>query len=188
MIGQARQNFPHLTFVLQDAATMQHQAEFDAVFSNAALHWMLNREAVARAVSNALKPGGRFVAELGGRGNIRSMERAIESVARRWLGDATPAARTYYPALGEYAAMLESVGLEVCNAVLFDRPTLLEGECGMENWIRQFKAYYFDPLPPADAAKAISEVVEQLRPTAYRNGTWFADYRRLRFVAFKVDL
>lgn len=186
MIGQARQNFPQLSFVLQDAATMQFQEQFDAVFSNAALHWMLHREAVARSVAAALKIGGRFVAELGGRGNIHEIERAIETVARRYFGAAVPARRTYYPAPGEYASLLEAVGFEVRSAVLFDRPTLLEGEAGMENWIRQFKAYYFESLSPPEAARAIREVVEELRPIAFRNGTWVADYRRLRFVAVKT--
>ena len=182
MIGQARQNFPQLSFVLQDAAEMQFQEQFDAVFSNAALHWMLDREAIVRAVAAALKPGGRFVAELGGRGNIRQIERALQTIARRYLGDAIPAKRTYYPALGEYAAFLETHGLEVTMAVLFDRPTPLEGEAGMENWIRQFKAYYFEALPPELAVKAIREVVEELRPIAFQEGRWTADYRRLRFI------
>jgi trans-aconitate methyltransferase len=186
MIGQARQNFPQLSFVLQDAATMDFRGEFDAVFSNAALHWMLDRVAVAGAVATALKAGGRFVAELGGRGNIRSIEAAIEEVARRWLGNNAPARRTYYPALGEYAALLEERGLEVRTALLFDRPTPLEGVAGMANWIRQFKGYYFEALPAGDAAKAIGEVVELLRPTAFRDGVWIADYRRLRITAVKT--
>ena len=186
MIGQARQNFPQLSFVLQNAVEMEFENGFDAVFSNAALHWMLDREAVAERVAAALKPGGRFVAELGGRGNVRNIEAAIELIARRYLGAAVPAKKTYYPALGEYAALLEANGLEVRNAMLFDRPTPLEGEAGMENWIRQFKAYYFEALPPAEATKAIREVVEELRPTAFRDGQWLADYRRLRLLAVKI--
>lgn len=186
MIGQARQNFPRLNFVLKDAAHLDYKDAFDAVFSNAALHWMLDREAVVRSVAAALKSGGRFVAELGGRGNIRAIERAVETVSERYLGDCMPAKRTYYPALGEYASLLESHGLEVHFATLFGRPTPLEGSSGMENWIRQFKAYYFEALPPAEVTKAIRETAEELRPTAFRDGTWIADYRRLRFVAVKV--
>ncbi|HZS54541.1 MAG TPA: class I SAM-dependent methyltransferase [Bryobacteraceae bacterium] len=185
MIGQARQNFPRLTFVLQDAAQMKFQQQFDAIFSNAALHWMLDRAAVARSIAGALKPDGRFVGELGGQGNVYNIEHALEVVARRYLGSRLPAKRTYYPALGEYASLLEAQGLEVRSAILFDRPTPLEGEAGMENWIRQFKAYYFESLPSTDAAKAIREVVEELRPIAFREGRWIADYRRLRLVAVK---
>jgi trans-aconitate methyltransferase len=186
MIGQARQNFPELSFVLQDATRIGFQNEFDAVFSNAALHWMLDQRAVARGISSALKRGGRLIAELGGRGNIRHIEQAIESVAYRYFGDAIPAKRTYYPALGEYAGLLEEHGLEVRNAVLFDRPTPLEGKTAMADWIRQFKGYYFESLTPPQAEKAIGEVVEQLRPTAFRDGVWVADYRRLRLAAIKL--
>ncbi|HEX4750539.1 MAG TPA: methyltransferase domain-containing protein [Bryobacteraceae bacterium] len=186
MIGQARQNFPLLHFVLKDAAHLDYKDEFDAVFSNAALHWMLDREAVVRGVAAALKPGGRFVAELGARGNIRAIERAVETVSKRYLGDSMPARRTYFPALGEYASLLETHGLEVRFATLFDRPTPLVGSSGMENWIRQFKAYYFEALASAEATKAIQEAAEELRPIACRNGIWTADYRRLRFVAVKV--
>jgi trans-aconitate methyltransferase len=184
MIGQARQNFPQLSFVLQDASEMQFHEQFDAVFSNAALHWMLDRIEVARAVTASLKPGGRFVAEMGGRGNIRNIEREIESVASRYLAH-PPAKRTYYPALGEYTSLLEREGLEVRMAVLFDRPTPLEGEAGMEDWIRQFKSYYLEPLAADERAKAIREVAEALRPIAFRDGRWIADYRRLRFLAVK---
>jgi trans-aconitate methyltransferase len=185
MIGQARQNFPQLSFILQDASDMKFDQQFDAVFSNAALHWMLDRTAVARGVAASLKAGGRFVGEMGGKGNIRHVEQALASVARRYFGKDVPAKRTYYPALGEYACLLEKHDLEVRNAVLFDRPTPLEGEAGMEDWIRQFKSYYFEALPAPEAAKAIREVVEELRPIAFRNGRWTADYRRLRFVAVK---
>ncbi len=147
MIGQARQNFPELRFVLEDAAAMPFENEFDAVFSNAALHWMLDFSGVAKAVSKALRKGGRFVAELGGKGNIQEIERTIEAIARRRLGDALPERRTLYPSVGEYSSILEAQGLEVRSAVLFDRPTPLEGPEGMANWIRQFKSYCFEPLP-----------------------------------------
>ena len=165
---------------------MEYRDEFDAVFSNAALHWMLDREAVLRGVSAALKVGGRFVAELGGRGNIASLESAVESVARRYLGDILPDKRTYYPSLGEYAVLLEEHSLEVRFATLFDRPTKLEGEAGMEDWVRQFRRFCFESLPSVQASKAIREVAEELRSSACRDGVWIANYRRLRFVAVKI--
>jgi trans-aconitate methyltransferase len=186
MIGQARQNYPHLRFVLEDAARMQFESEFDAVFSNAALHWMLDAAAVAKAVARALEIGGRFVAELGGRGNIALIEEAIMTVATRHCGDAIPKKRTYYPSAGEYASLLESCGLEVRMAQLFDRPTPLDGEQGMENWIHQFKWYYFETLPAKQADDAVRDITELLRSSLFRDGQWYADYRRLRIVAVKV--
>ncbi|MBV9294819.1 MAG: methyltransferase domain-containing protein, partial [Acidobacteriaceae bacterium] len=164
MIGQARQNYPQLRFVLQDAADMDFTDEFDAVFSNAALHWMLEVTGVARAIARALRKGGRLVAELGGKGNIRQIECAIEAVAARYYGaDSLPARRTFYPSIGEYASVLESCGLEPRSALLFDRPTPLEGEEGMENWIRQFKWYYFESLATSERQNALREMIEELR-------------------------
>jgi trans-aconitate methyltransferase len=186
MIGQARQNYPHLKFVLGDSANMYFDAEFDAVFSNAALHWMLEVSAVASGIARALKQGGRLVAELGGKGNISQIERAIEAVLRPYLGERIPTKRTFFPSVGEYSSTLESQGLEVRTAQIFDRPTKLQGELGMENWLRQFAAYYFETLPPADRQPALRSVVENLRPILFRDGSWFADYRRLRIVAVKL--
>ena len=185
MIGQARQNYPHLRFLLEDAARMQFDSEFDAVFSTAALHWMLDTTGVAKAVARALRTGGRFVAELGGRGNVALIEQAIINVATRHHGDALPKKRTFYPSAGEYASLLESCGLEVRMAQLFDRPTPLEGPQGMENWIRQFKWYYFERLPAGQAEDALRETVELLRPSLFRDGCWYADYRRLRIVGVR---
>jgi trans-aconitate methyltransferase len=186
MIGQARQNYPQLHFVLQDAARMEFDSEFDAVFSNAALHWMLDASSVAKTVTRALRKEGRFVAEFGGKGNIRHIETAIETVVARYHGDALPRRRTFYPSIGEYASLLEMSGLEVRSATLFDRPTPLEGAAGMENWIRQFKWFYFEDLPPAEGKRALQETEEELRPVLLQDGKWIADYRRLRFVAIKV--
>jgi trans-aconitate 2-methyltransferase len=180
MIGQARQNFPALRFVLQDAAALTFDQEFDAVFSNAALHWMLDPAAVVTAVSKALRPGGRFVAEMGGKGNIQTIVSAIQRVVLQY--HPLPPSRQYYPSVSEYTAILEAHGLEVRLAQLFERPTPLEGEAGMENWIRQFKNYYFDNLPPT----ALAEVLSDLRTKLHSDQGWHADYRRLRFVAVKL--
>ncbi len=186
MIGQARQNYPALKFVLAAAAAMQFSGEFDAIFSNAALHWMLDAAAVVRAMWRALKPGGRLVAEMGGKGNIRRIQEALHSVLPRYTSGQSLPARTYFPSLSEYSALLEAAGFEVRMAQLFDRPTPLEGEHGMSNWLRQFSWYSFEPLPPAKREEALAEVVEHLRASQYRNGRWSADYRRLRIVAVKL--
>ena len=173
MIGQARQNYPHLRFLLQDAAAMDFREEFDAVFSNAALHWMLDAAGVARAVAAALRPQGRFVAELGGKGNIAHVEAAIETVASRFYQGQVPERRTYYPSIAEYAGLLEAHGLEVRMALLFERPTRLQKPDGLDDWIRQFKGYYFEPLGCAQADRAIRETLELLRPfcSGKDNGT-----------------
>lgn len=186
MIGQARQNYPGLQFLLADAAALKFESEFDAVFSNAALHWMLDRAGVVDGIARALKIGGRFVAEMGGKGNIRILEGAIEKVAAKYHAGSIPERRTYYPALGEYAALLEEHGLEVRFAQLFDRPTPLEGEDGMANWVRQFKWYYFEDLRAGQQKEALREIIEELRPALRNPEGWYADYRRLRISAVKT--
>lgn len=185
MIGQARQNFPKLTFSLQDATALTYQNEFDAVFSNAALHWMLEPARVAASLSRALRPSGRLVAEMGGKGNIRLIVDAIETVVERYSSGQTVPSRNYFPSIPEYTAILEAHGFEAVYARLFDRPTPLDGETGMDDWIHQFKWYYFEPLSPADRKTALAEVIALLRPHLYSEEGWFADYRRLQFIALK---
>lgn len=164
---------------------MDFRQEFDAVFSNAALHWMLNASEVARAIARCLRPGGRFVAELGGRGNIVHIMRAIEEVLPRYYSNGIPARRTYFPSIAEYANVLEAEGFEVRMAQLFDRATPLEGGQGMENWLRQFKWFYFEALDVSQQQRALQEVVEKTKPALLTEKGWFADYRRLRVVAVK---
>ncbi len=186
MIGQARRNYPALRFVLADAASMQFAQEFDAIFSNAALHWMLDAQAVARSMARALKPGGRLVAEFGGNGNIAHIEAALQQVLVKHYGGPKPTRKTYFPSIPDYSSILENAGFEVRMAHLFDRPTPLEGRQGMANWLRQFSWYNFEPLRPGQREQALIEVVDLLRSDQYREGQWFADYRRLRILAAKV--
>lgn len=185
MIGQARQNYPGLRFALEDVTRLNYEEEFDAVFSNAALHWVRDASAAAACISRALKPGGRFVAEFGGSANVQTIENAIRIVVAQYTEN-IPKSPWFFPTLGEYATLLDAHGLETRFAQLFSRPTPLEAEKGMENWIRQFAWMYFDPLTPPERAQALAEVVQDLRPVLYKDGQWFADYRRLRLVAVKI--
>jgi trans-aconitate methyltransferase len=166
MIAQARQNFPKLSFQLIDASEFQSEPVFDSVFSNAALHWMLDPDRVAAAIARVLKPGGRFVAELGGKGNIAIISAAIRSDIEN-----------YYPSVGEYSTVLERNGFEVRMMTLFDRPTPLEGgENGLREWIQTFRG---------DNSRPVEEVEAELRPQLFHDGRWVADYRRLRFTAVR---
>lgn len=184
MIGQARQNFPKIRFLLGNGAHMSFSGEFDAVFSNAALHWMTDADSVIRGIAAALRPGGRLAAEFGGKGNIAHILTAIETVLVRYYSGAIPAGRTYFPSIPEYGGLLEAHGLELQFGQLFDRPTPL-GPDGMEDWIRQFKWYYFEGLLREQRTKALAEVIEELRPKLWDGAQWTVDYRRLRIVAVK---
>jgi trans-aconitate methyltransferase len=180
MIAQARANFPALDFRIGDATNFSVNQPVDAVFSNAALHWVKNAGAAAACISRALKPAGRFVAELGGHGNIQSIVNAI----REMLGPVE--LPWFFPSIGEYASLLEPHGLEVRRAELFDRPTRVEGEDGMEHWLSVFGGSIVAGMPDARQKEIWRAVAQQLRPQCYRDGGWTLDYRRLRVVAIKA--
>jgi len=183
MLRQARENYPALKFVLGDAAKFRFEEPFDAVFSNAALHWVKDAAPAAESIVLALKPGGRFVAELGGKGNIASVLAALHAVFGEDAEDRSP---WFFPGIGEYARLLERYGLEVHEASLFDRPTVLEGENGLDDWLRMFCATYFRDVAQDTANEKIRQLAEQLRPAHYLNNVWTLDYRRLRILAMKT--
>jgi len=187
MIEKARQNYPHLQFVVGDARDFQVEQPFDAVFSNAVLHWIPEADAAIRCIHQALKPGGRFVAELGGKGNIKAIAAALNHVLDAF-GYVSPQAISswYFPSIGEYATRLEQQGFDVTYAVLFDRPTPLEhGDAGMANWIQMFASRFLAGLTNDQQTQVIQAIEQHLKPTLYRDGKWWADYRRIRVIAIK---
>ena len=186
MILQARQNYPNLQFAVMDAINLEFTEEFDAVFSNAVLHWIKQPEKVIAGVWKSLKPGGRFVAEFGGKGNINSIQTALErAICQENSAFENLLNPNYFPSIAEYGSLLEKQGFELTFATLFARPTPLDGESGMVNWLQMFRNSVLAAFSEDTQAKILANVVEQLRPTLYKNGTWFADYRRLRIVAIK---
>jgi trans-aconitate methyltransferase len=187
MIALASKQYPNLKFEVCDAREIPFQAEFGAVFSNAALHWILDPEQVIRGIAKALRPNGRFVAEFGGKGNIRRLVAAIARACEALGIESKPASEIwYYPSIGEYAALLEKHGLEVREAALFERPTRLEdGEQGLEVWLRMFAGFVLDLLPANKLDAFLREVERQARPELFNDGSWELDYRRLRISAWK---
>ena len=186
MIEQARSNYPDLDFRNVDAREFTTDEGFDAVFSNAALHWIPDEDhdTVLERVHDALGPDGRFVAEMGGAGNVEQIATAaIEEVRARGYESTHP---WYFPALGEYTSRIESHGFEVTRAILFDRPTELDdGRDGLANWLDMFGDSIFAALDADEQAAVIEAVEGRLRDSLFdpETETWTADYRRLRFVA-----
>lgn len=175
-----------IEFVQADAANFAFDEPFDAIFSNAALHWVKDMEGAVICMARALKPGGRFVVEMGGRGNIAQLTAAIDAAVLAVTGTHAAHGR-YYPALGEYSALLEKYGVEVTAAWLFDRPTqLAEGPLGLRNWIAQFEREVLRDCTEAQRVAIIAAVEDALRDRFFIEGHWFADYRRLRIVARKI--
>ena len=171
MIRQAQQNYPDLSFEVADARDFQVVQPCDAVFSNAVLHWVTEPEPVIDCVWRSLKPGGRFVAEFGGRGNVQGIVDALYEVLGT-IGQASPTDLNpwYFPSIGEYAALLEHRGFRVTYAVLFDRPTpLMDGVNGMANWLRMFANRFFAELPAQVQIEVIRGVEALLQPTLYQD-------------------
>jgi len=183
MLEEARKNFPQLSFVLADAASFRLPGAFDAVFSNAVLHWVKDAAGAAESIARALRPGGRFIAEFGGKGNIASVQAALRAMFGPSADEQSP---WYYPSISEYASLLEQHDLEVRQAHLFDRPTQLEGPNGLDDWLRMFCQTYLGNLAPDRPNEAIRDLAAHLRPTHFRDGVWTLDYRRLRIVAVKI--
>lgn len=186
MIAAAQENYPPLKFILADAADFSLPEQFDAVFSNATLHWVMRAEAAVVCIARALKPGGRFVAEFGGKGNTDRIIAAVTSAVRE-LTQTEVKHGWYYPSLGEYAALLEKHGLAVREARLFDRPTALDGADGLRNWLTMFGAKMLQNLSDEIRQEVFRLAEDKLRDTQFINNEWFVDYRRLRVVADKTD-
>lgn len=186
MVKESRQRYPELEFVYADARDFELSIQLDAVFSNAVLHWISDQRAVLESVHDALEPGGRFVAELGGEGNIDAILTAVEAeLAERGYSVTNP---WYFPSVGQYTALLEECGFEVRYAALFDRPTELDGgDDGLRNWLEIFGDGLFAEVPSEVEEEVIEKVERSLRGELYRQGTWTADYRRLRFKAFRTE-
>jgi trans-aconitate methyltransferase len=188
MIAQARANYPEdraairpgkIEFAIGDATSFELAEPVDAVFSNAVLHWVKDAAGAVARVWEALKPGGRFVLEMGGKGNTRTLLSAVKEVAELknpW----------FYPSVGEYSALLERQGFEVRFATLFDRPTTVEGENGLDDWLSMFGGKLFAGISEERQREIRKAVTDRLRPVMYRDGNWIVDYRRLRVVAVRI--
>jgi len=184
MIDQACRAYPAIRFEVADAREFSLGSGFDAVFSNAVLHWVKQPEAAIMCIHHSLRPGGRFVAEFGGHGNTRQMVAALLRQAAAF-GAGDYEIPWYYPGIAEYSSLLERNGFEVTYASLFERPTPLEGEEGMQKWFEMFCGSLLSRLSPADRPACLAAIDADLRPTLYRDGQWTADYRRLRVVAVR---
>ncbi|MBE9208331.1 methyltransferase domain-containing protein [Nostoc sp. LEGE 06077] len=188
MIDKARQNYPNLRFEVADARNLQIDKSFDAVFSNATLHWIKEAETAIASIYQTLKPGGRFVAEFGGKGNVQAIVQALY-VAFAQIGLPNPQALNpwYFPSISEYTILLEQQGFEVSQAILFSRPTpLADGTVGIKNWLQMFGNSFLAPLSTEQQVEVIRIVEDYLKPTLYRDHAWIADYRRIRILAIKV--
>ncbi len=174
-----------LDALVMDAGKLPFEAQFEAVFSNAALHWMLDADVVARGIFRSLKPGGRLVAEMGGAGNVASIVAALEAALRRRDINPAPLNPWYFPTPAQHAGLLEGAGFSVRQLQYFKRPTPFARDVG--DWLSLMAVPFLGVLPAGMARKQlVDEVRETLQPTLLDpDGVWQLDYVRLRFVAEK---
>ncbi|MFC0475658.1 class I SAM-dependent methyltransferase [Robertmurraya beringensis] len=181
MIAQALEKYPEIPFFVQDATQLPYTNEFDAVFSNATLHWVKKPKIALECIYKSLKQDGRFLAEFGGKGNVQTI---IDEI-RHQLGSDLNDSPWYYPSIGEYSSLMEAVGFRVTLAQHYDRPTPLEGPNGLKNWIKMFAMSFFRGIDETEREEIINKVEQQLKSKLFQDNQWIADYNRIRVIAIK---
>jgi trans-aconitate methyltransferase len=179
-------------FFRGDVRNFTLQEPVDLVFSNAALHWIpvADVDGAVQCMARALKPGGRFVVEFGGRGNVQKIVEACRKVLRENY-DTTVPNPWYFPSISEFTSVLERHGIEVVRAEIYDRPTALEeGSAGLRNWIRMFggASGFLGGLHEKRHEEFLSAVEDTLKPDLWDGEQWTADYRRIRVVGQRVGV
>jgi trans-aconitate methyltransferase len=184
MVAAARRTYPAVQFEVADLRTYRSDTPFDAVFSNATLHWILEAEAPVRTFASVLRPGGRLVVEFGGRRNVADLTDALRTAVEEATGTRVPEF-WFFPSIGEYASLLERHGFAVDYALLFPRPTPLQGgHEGLAAWYREFCADVLAPVPEERQADVL-ERAAALAAKRFVDGKWVADYVRLRLRAIR---
>lgn len=174
----------NLPVAVMDGQRLGLKQRFDAVFTNAALHWMKQADKVAEGVAHSLKAGGRFVGEFGGRGNVETIRQALHGALRKRGMDPWSVDPWYYAEPQEYTKLLNRLGFTVGYIELIPRPTQLPGD--ILGWLEIFAQPFTNSVPASERRQFLGEVRAGLRATLLQSdGTWFADYKRLRFKAVK---
>ncbi len=165
-----------------DARRLDFSNEFDAVFTNAALHWVKDAFGAAQSVRRALRPDGRFVGEFGGYGNVRTVCGALREALGRSGLDFDRLNPWYFPTAEQYRETLTAAGFQVERVWLFDRPTPIPGDAA--EWLANFGGAFLAPLPGPERAAVVAETQRLLEPVLRdEEGNWSIDYVRLRFSA-----
>jgi trans-aconitate methyltransferase len=187
MIDRARAAYPDLDFRVVSATDFHFDTPFDAVFSNATLHWVLDKDNAIDNIYKALRPGGRFVLEMGGKGNVEEIVVATRRALTRHGYYSNAATQLwYFPSLSEYTTLLEKRGFRVRFAAHFDRPTQLQDtDNGIKDFLKMFGNAFFNNIPDSAIEPVLDEIQEAVRPTNFRNHTWYGNYKRLRIEAIK---
>ncbi|MBN2086794.1 class I SAM-dependent methyltransferase [Candidatus Peregrinibacteria bacterium] len=189
MIQTAQKKYPEISFIHADAKDYQLDDKFDAVFSNAVLHWITQADIMIRNANRHLKIGGRYVVEFGGKGcNYSIINTLKKQLDKDNLDYPSIESMLYFPSISEYSNLLENNGFEVNLALLFDRPTELKGGFdGLNDFIEMFLNWLFKYASDSDKSATIKRSIDKLKPQIFNGTSWIADYRRIRIVAHKKN-
>ena len=186
MVEQAKQKYPHIPFYVEDITNLPHAEEFDAIFSNAVLHWVKHPKSALDNMYKSLRVGGRLVAEFGGEGNVHDLTNTlIQQVREAGYTFTDSNFPWYFPSIVEYTTFMEQVGFQVTYAHLYDRPTLLKDADGLRNWINMFAEDFMYDVPVMEREKIIERIEQALKGVLYQDDGWIADYVRLQVKGVK---
>lgn len=181
MIDQASAKYPSLKFYVKDILALGYKNEFDAVFSNAVLHWVKSPQQALAEIYESLKPGGRFVAEFGGEGNVQKIaDQIIKEKEKMGYDTDAESFPWYFPSIGGYASYMEQAGFHVTFAEHIDRPTRLEGKVGLRNWLDMFSSSFFSDINAEDKQYIFNNIEDALANELFHTDHWLADYKRIR--------
>ena len=188
MIESAKLKYPEINFFVKDASDFRFDKPFDAIFSNAVLHWVLESEKAVVSMKNNLKSGGRLVLEFGGKGNVETIIQSVRNVLKsKGYTKESKINNWYFPDVAEYKILLEKNGFEVEYAKLYERPTeLTDTENGIKDWLMMFGNSFFKNLNDNVRNEILEMVQEDVKKDCFVNGKWIADYKRIRILARKV--
>ena len=189
MIQSAQKKHPEISFILADARDFRLNVKFDAIFSNAVLHWIPQPDIMIQNANRHLKTGGRYVVEFGGKGCnyliINTLKKQLDIEGLDYPGIES---MLYFPSISQYTTLLENNGFEVNFAVLFDRPTELKGGfSGLNDFIEMFFNWLFQHVSNSEKSTIINRTIDILKPQIFNSTSWVADYRRIRIVAHKKN-
>ena len=189
MIADAQSKFPNIEFEVADASSFSFDQKFDAIFSNATLHWVKDYQGAINSMYESLKPNGKAVLEFGGKGNVQTIVQALRnSLKTRAYEEQSEVTPWYFPSIGEYTIALETAGFSVLLAEHYDRPTELADEyTGIKDWLSMFAGNFFHGVSEVHQEEIKNEVQDKVKDKCFINGKWFADYKRIRVVAVKEE-
>ncbi len=187
LLDIARKDYPDIDFIQGDATDFVLAEPVDVVFSNAVFHWIdqERQQDMLKCVHNSMKKNGQFVFEFGGHGNTQRIHHALATAFSEY--GYCYEMHSFFPTIGEYAALLENTGFRVTYATLFDRPTELKGVDGLKDWINMFLKTPFEIIGSEQEKQAIiNKTIQILKNDLFTDGKWYADYVRIRMKAIRL--